>query len=328
MNIFLVTSPFQLINAIEAKRKFNCKNNILILRDEKTNLGKSQIDSILSLDSWDYVLKLGRRSKFFSLVFTILKCKLIIKRREINNFFFADYSAWRTNVLLENLPAKNEIMIDDGLLTVREYNSKIKPNKCIESPKKYNKLLALLNLKQPRNIHPSNNLKIFTLFEISDERIIKNELSSFSGKENNHPEENKDFIVFIGQARTNEAGMYVNDYTTLISKITKNRKTYYFPHRNEDASLEKYISRLKHVTYCHNSLPIEAELITKKITPTEIYGIGSTALVTLSHIFPKTKIYNINVETSLYINEAYGNTFKEVNHSIPLETLNYPKDLK
>lgn len=219
-------------------------------------------------------------------------------------------------------------MIDDGLLTVREYNSKIKPKKCIGSLKKYNFLLGLLNLKPPRDIYPSNNLKIFTLFEISDERVIKNGLSSFSGKENNLSIENKDFIVFIGQARTNEAGMRVNDYTTLISKVTKNRKTYYFPHRNEDPSLEKYISRLKHVTYCHNSLPIEAELITKKITPQEIYGIGSTALVTLSHIFPKSKIYNINVEISLYINEAYGNNFKEVNHSIPLKTLNYPKDLK
>ncbi|POC49413.1 hypothetical protein CRN45_12975 [Vibrio vulnificus] len=328
MNIFLVTSPLQLINAIEAKNKFNCKNNILILRNEKTNLGKTQIDSILSLDNWDCVIRLGRRSKLFSIIFTILKCKLIIKRREINNFFFADYSAWRTNVLLENLPAKNEIMIDDGLLTVREYNSKIKPKKCIGSLKKYNFLLGLLNLKPPRDIHPSNNLKIFTLFEISDERVIKNGLSSFSGKENNLSIENKDFIVFIGQARTNEAGMRVNDYTTLISKVTKNRKTYYFPHRNEDSSLEKDISRLKHVIYCHNSLPIEAELITKKITPQEIYGIGSTALVTLSHIFPKSKIYNINVEISLYINEAYGNTFKEVNHSIPLKTLNYPKDLK
>ncbi|WP_146030936.1 hypothetical protein [Vibrio vulnificus] len=262
----MVTSPLQLINAIEAKNKFNCKNNILILRNEKTNLGKTQIDSILSLDNWDYVIRLGRRSKLFSIIFTILKCKLIIKRREINNFFFADYSAWRTNVLLENLPAKNEIMFDDGLLTVREYNSKIKPKKCIGSLKKYNFLLGLLNLKPPRDIYPSNNLKIFTLFEISDERVIKNGLSSFSGKENNLSIENKDFIVFIGQARTNEAGMRVNDYTTLISKVTKNRKTYYFPHRNEDSSLEKYISRLKHVIYCHNSLPIEAELITKKST--------------------------------------------------------------
>lgn len=86
MNIFLVTSPFQLINAIEAKKKFNCKDNILILRDEKSNLGKSQIDYILSLDSWDHVIKLGRRNKFISLVFTIKKCKSIIKRREINNF--------------------------------------------------------------------------------------------------------------------------------------------------------------------------------------------------------------------------------------------------
>ncbi|WP_369435823.1 hypothetical protein [Vibrio cidicii] len=42
--------------------------------------------------------------------------------------------------------------------------------------------------------------------------------------EKNHPIENKDFIVFIGQARTNEAGMYIDDYTNLISKVTKNRK--------------------------------------------------------------------------------------------------------
>ncbi|MBE4579085.1 hypothetical protein BOO32_16265 [Vibrio navarrensis] len=66
----------------------------------------------------------------------------------------------------------------------------------------------------------------------------------------------------------------------------------------------------------------------KNINIKEIYGIGSTALVTLLSLIPDAKIYNINFDISSYINTSFGENFLEINPFVNSSTytLIYPKD--
>lgn len=329
MNIFLVTSPLQLLNAIEARIEFNCQNNILILREEKTNTGRKQIKSILTLKEWDHIIYLPRRNKVLSTLLVMSKVKKITTNSKIENFFFADYSAWRTNVFLNNFHAEKEIMIDDGVLTLREYESKIKNCKLLFSNKKYNFIFNLLRFSPPRDISPSKRLHIFTIFDLekSEIPIIKNKLSFIKSKAKKHNNEER-YSVFIGQAHVNEKGIRIKDYEDTINYIASKSKIYYFPHRTESKEVERKIRKIKNVVYVRPVFPIEIELMNKNINIKEIYGIGSTALVTLSSLIPDAKVYNINFDISSYINTSFGENFLEINPFVNSSTytLIYPKD--
>ncbi|KGK10133.1 hypothetical protein EA26_01920 [Vibrio navarrensis] len=67
-------------------------------------------------------------------------------------------------MFLNNFHAEKEIMIDDGgVLTLREYKSKIKNYKLLFSNKKYNFIFNLLRFSPPRDIFPSKRF-IYSLF--------------------------------------------------------------------------------------------------------------------------------------------------------------------
>ncbi|MBE4598331.1 hypothetical protein BOO30_18385 [Vibrio navarrensis] len=105
-------------------------------------------------------------------------------------------------------------------------------------------------------------------------------------------------------------------------------KFYYFPHRTESKEVERKILKIKNVVYVRPVFPIEIELMNKNINIKEIYGIGSTALVTLLSLIPDAKIYNINFDISSYINTSFGENFLEINPFVNSSTytLIYPKD--
>ena len=65
MNLFLVTSPFQLLCAIEAKSQYSAVNNILVLREEKSLTSAAQMKLLLNKSEWDHILYLGRKSKIW-----------------------------------------------------------------------------------------------------------------------------------------------------------------------------------------------------------------------------------------------------------------------
>ncbi|MDK2702069.1 hypothetical protein QO226_19245, partial [Vibrio vulnificus] len=119
MNLFLVTSPLQLLCAIEAKHHFRTSNNILIVREEKSQSAVRQMRVLLDKSEWDHVIFIGRKSKVWEARKLHSKLKSIHNSLSFLYIFYADYSAWRTNVLLNNIEVKHEVMFDDGVGTVR-----------------------------------------------------------------------------------------------------------------------------------------------------------------------------------------------------------------
>lgn len=90
MNLFFVSSPFQLINAMEAISYYKCKNNILILREQENILAESHIDNIIEYNDWDTIIRLPKKSKpsiYPRLVSLLKKIKKINPSMSFTNVF-------------------------------------------------------------------------------------------------------------------------------------------------------------------------------------------------------------------------------------------------
>lgn len=326
MNLFLVTSPFQLICAIEAKNQFQSVRNILILRLEKTLISQQQMTLLLNPDDWDHIIYLGRRSKVWELRKLISNLKKIQPNLSFQRLFYADYSAWRTAVLLNNISVEQEIMIDDGVGTIREFVDKIHPEKHVSRNKKSRDLiLRLCGLNSPRVIFPRENFSFFTFFTLNDCRfpIVENQFYTLRKQlSTNTCFDANGKIGFIGQGMVAIKGIEIDVYCELLERLLMKhpKGIVYFPHRTECEMVKTRLKNIPNLEYHNSSLPLELEIGTKQIKLSALYGIASTAAVTVERIYPDIPVWDVEVPIENYVIEEFGRNFHTVSH-----TLNIPK---
>lgn len=325
MNLFLVTSPFQLICAIEAKKHYGAKENILLLREEKMPSAKAQMRLLLNKEEWEYIIFLGRRSKVWEARKLQYRLKKINPSLKFESIFYADYSAWRTAVLLNNITTEREVMIDDGVGTIREYREKIQPELHVSRNKSSrDKLLKLVGLKPPRLIYPRRGFSFFTFFELSDSRfpieenqlsVLKQRLNTMQCFSDNAP------AGFIGQGMVAEKGISLDSYCHLIGKLLEKHPqgVMYFPHRTEADFVRQRLQTMTGLIYHQSKLPLELELAVERIQLSAIYGIASTAEVTLEKIYPEIPVFDIEIPTKYYLIEEFGQNFIDVAKELSLK---------
>ncbi|CED70233.1 putative uncharacterized protein [Aliivibrio wodanis] len=330
MNIFLTTSPLQLICAIEAKSTYNTINNILIIRDEKSNSGKKQIHELLDKNEWDHVIHLKRSNKIWNTSKIIWALKKINPSLNFENFFLADYFAWRSNVILNNISITNEIIIDDGINTIQTYNYLLSKNNETHRNKFLRDLLmSLIGIKKPRLIYPRDNLSLFTIFELekSHIKVINNNFLQLKNKLDSHNtyKENEK-VGFIGQGLVNSRGMNIDDYLSLIKCVIKKHPNgiIYFPHRSEPLEVQCKIKEIDNVIYHQSKRPLEFEIAKENIKLSAIYGITSAASFTINKIYKDLPVFDIVVPVSMYGMSQLGTSLQSLQQYIALPIADLP----
>ncbi len=284
-NLFVVRSPLQLINAIEAKEHFKTKNNILLLMNNNPNDHK-QLDTVLKLSTWDEIVhyKPQTGSTFRQQI------KLIrsMMKRSYEYVFSGDYGTVN-QVMLANLSVEDIYLIDDGTMSIEIH-------KKLQDPEKvsYSKKLKLLryrffglqtSIKQTINFFTCYNLHI-----INNEKIVQNEYQ---------------YLQSIFKPKTNEAGityllgqnldnnwMKQGRYISYLRHIQEhfNTKIIYMPHRHEVITDELQALFDENFILQHNTIPIEIYFLEKGIYPKHIISFTSSALFNLQKIYKQARI--------------------------------------
>jgi hypothetical protein len=307
MNLFFVSSPFQLICAMEALAYYKCKSNLLVIRDQENDLAEKHVSKIICKDDWDFIIKLPKKPKKFSLPRMpdlLNKIKKIKPDMTFDKVFFAEYSTWRIAVILANVHADREIMFDDGTLTLFEFENKIKNKKVVNVSRPKKELsLRLLGYKRSRLIKPHANFEMFTFFNISspDTTISQNFFTRLISTYNLGNVFSSDGnIIFIGDGGTKRM-LNLDKYKESLVQLcatNSNKKVYYFPHRNEPNTVRKLISEVKGLEYVNSLLPIEMQIQQVSEGVSAIYGFYSSALYSLSTIYTNIPLYTRKLENS------------------------------
>ncbi|MCF8780179.1 alpha-2,8-polysialyltransferase family protein [Vibrio sp. IRLE0018] len=298
MNLFFISTPFQALNAFEAIRKYNCKDNIVVIRELESSDADQKLLNLLHRYDWLDIITLPRKSSG-------IKPRLIrllgsLKRTNTNltfdNVFYAEYPSRHIETVLANINILyNEVMFDDGTWTLRAYETHLKKQAKTEgSSLKRSLTLNLFGYKAPRPRSPGQNFNLFTIFDIQDKNItiIKNSLDVLKSEILATPSIiDEKIIAFIGDGGT-DLGLNLDSYCRYIEQIsTKGVKVVYFPHRNEKQHVKDRISLINNLQYATNSKgSIELELAKFKNIEA-IYGFYSTALFSLSKLYPKISIF-------------------------------------
>ncbi|KAB0287450.1 glycosyltransferase 52 family protein [Vibrio fortis] len=301
MNLFLVTSPFQYICAEEALNTYKTEDNILLLVNQASEPGITQERKLVTREKWQHIIEIPRTNRSEHVPKAIKKIKSILQGKTLEHFFHAEYSAWRTKLIIKNLPLKKEVYFDDGTLTINEYEELIRPRTPYYRPRFLQDIKIRFYGCQPiGKLKQSSNLELFTIFNIkdSDHKIVKNDLSILKERftiRNLYNEAAP--IGFIGQGaighkRRKTIEQYVSELEFFINNHGK--EIIYFPHRTESEELKSRISQLKGVKYHYSSLPLEAELLAENIQLSGLVGITSTVQFTSKILFPEMPIYNLN----------------------------------
>lgn len=303
MNLFFVSSPFQLINAIEAKHYYNCSDqfNILVILEPSEDISKVHLSSILKLSQWSQVITLSRnrtsleKPRLVKLIQTISQYNASLR---FNHIFYAEYSSRRIATILGNCTASGkEVLIDDGAYLLDEFIT-INSGKVItHSNFRRTVALKLFGLKPPRKIYPRKNFEIFTIFDLKTTEIsvMKNQLSFIKDIiSNKKPSSSSSHVViFIGSGHANKE-LNIDRYTATIKTLQNKYPTHsiiYFPHRNESIETKKKIENsINNITYYHSDYPVE--LAISELGGVEaVYGYYSTALYTLSKLLSPIDVY-------------------------------------
>ena len=297
-NIFIVSSPLQLMNAIEATNYFKTNNNILLLLYTDNTKVLNQMKKLLGFVDWHIIKYISIPQKIIDKLLFVNSIHNSLKdiiKEKIDKLFVGEYRSDHVTHIVNTLTNKNIYLLDDGLAQLdyhKEMNTKSHKVRKFVYKALFYKLQKI-------------NYTFFTIFDIQNEKIIKNNYSFF--KKNISDKQIDNSIYFISQPLVELEIISEENHRKLLSKIInfyKRKKFIYIMHRREDIEHVKKLSNELNFEYKILENLIELEMINAKSVPLEFATFFSTAIVTLPN-FIKISNYRVFQIDKSYLNKKY-----------------------
>lgn len=294
-NLFVLRSPLQIINAMEAINHFSLENNIAVVIYNRLDSNTKQMKILLETAKFDQIIHIEEvlRSKYFKYVKLIKELK-----KQKYNYLFVGELGISYKIIIANTVKEKVFLLDDGTATIEYYNKFIRHNK-------YNKY----NFREIRFIFSGLKFKVkdkvnlFTYFDLESAHgidVIKNNLSYLKSNYIKEAKKDNDIIYFIGQPV--DGFMDIDFYKKSIEELIKrfNKRVIYIPHRSEGQEQQDNLSSIdsQQFTIKKPDMPLELYFLENGIYPTHIISYLSTALITLGVIYEECKVDFIKIPAS------------------------------
>jgi len=295
-NLFIVKTPLQIINTIEAINHFNLTNNILIIVSDKNNKNSKQMKNLIQLYSWDDVIIIDAKMSYFKDIDTIKK----LKEHEYDYIFFARFGSIQ-RLIISNTKKNNLYYFDDGMETTTMYNKLLVTNKINKFDSRQFARIRFILAGLRINIKDTINL--FTYFDLKpfgESKVILNKLDYFR---NNYLKSDivDHNIYLLGQPLFEKniikEKIYIDSLKNVIDNTDKN--IIYILHKGEDINSKVKSLENNKFTILNIDIPIELYFLENKIEPQHIISFFTTAFFTLKMFYPKATF------ESIYLSEEY-----------------------
>jgi len=291
-NIFIVASPLQLLNSIEACSHFKTRNNVLILIKTQDKNNILQMENLLGIFHWDKIISIELpQTNLQRLLFsTTVKNKLQdLIQDHIEKVFVGEFRSDHITHIVNYLNAKKTYLVDDGT-AVLFYDIYIKRTfKTTVRAFFYKLFYYKLNII---------DFTFFTIFDLKEKQIVKNNYKYIKNIFQEKKYENS--VFFIGQPLVELGMINENNYKLQIKKILQsyeNKKFIYILHRRQNEKFIKKLSLELGFEYKRLEQLIELEMVLTSTIPSDFATFYSTAIVTLPKLIDncKFKAFKINI---------------------------------
>lgn len=310
-NLYIVSTPLQLLGAIEAQHHFKTQNNVLVILFYLIGDGKN-INQLFKLsETFPYSKLITYQNNNGVNLKSYLRYLDELSKYQYHYTFFG-YGTPIYRRMVANIKYKKLYLLDDGVhaITVHSQVSNTKGTdtgfSLTKEPKNYRKNLRNIvyftkGIKKDCELKDLNFFTMFNLEQYND--VITHNFSyvrSIFMKSN----KSDDKVYILGQplkkAMKMETSTYIEYLTEILYKFQDKDKVY-IPHRTETISEELgYLLFQNKVLILHINSPIELFFMNHGINPIYIYSFMSSALFTIQKMFPDSKPKYIEIDTSPY----------------------------
>ena len=322
MDVFVASTPFQLISCTEARNHFDSRHyRLLVVRpDNKTT--RSQIAYLLDAFGWD------RKSVvWFSKLTFYLKLPGVLRRllkQPIDTLFIGNRGSWLHEIFYVSLKFKALIFLDDGIgstvLYYRDARAQHFKSRISEGKKR---LLGCLGLSMKSGFQ-DGTLTFFSCFPLADcgnIRVIQHDFPVFrhrfglvkgQGRNNGGP-----LVGYLGQRHgKSELRLQLSRHLqTLARRHPHPARIVYLMHRKQTLEPIGDILKAAGAEAHRNELPIEIEVALTTTGYQAFYGFTSTALFTLKMLFPSLDVYQIedpSVSAAVHYPDEMADLFRRI----------------
>ncbi len=330
-NVFLVKTPLQLLNAIEARYYYKLKGEscvLILMADRKSQIqlaGMARMSGewgsvvdlncvpvffenpLTNINKHSFLNKIWRLKLLRRSFFYVWRLNRISEFLGEVNYFFVGYERYIYMKHLVNITAhKKTVLLDDGNATLQLAKERSKGLSDGRSVLLKSRIKLFLK-KNIQKINDSNydRLEFFTIYDISpgvQDSVVRNNFEHLRSDVMFFKKTNE--IYFIGSPISESGIISQCEYLNHLKKVRnfyKSSEFIYISHRREsEGNLEKISreidSRVERFDY-----PIEYQLSVMETRPLIMASFISSALDSCSLIFGDTmKIiaFKLNLETS------------------------------
>ncbi|MEO5603137.1 MAG: hypothetical protein ABIR06_19600 [Cyclobacteriaceae bacterium] len=310
INLFLISTPLQLINVIEAKRELNIpdEHSVAIFITYSSNL--ITLKKIINGSQWkemhfidDDIESLRKHEKNFKnrkilpvikkAIANLAKIKSLIRKfKEVDRLIVGYYLGMENLHMMNNIRYKSLYLLDDGIATIevnerRKNNTSFLKNQSIEFYLKtwFKKYIFGYKLSHPTSVN------FFTIYDIAvgpNDSIVKHNYTEV--KKLIKGLEKTDEVFFLGQPLSEIHPEIVTEETYLhylreIKKYFSKSNLVYIPHRDELPDKCSRIEKTLSIPIKRLDLPIELFLLNQIKKPCLLSGFITSALPNCKEIF-------------------------------------------
>lgn len=333
-NLFLVTSPFQFLNAIEARAHFAETDATLVLLHSADSKNNSQLMQMFDAEHWEEVEIVASRIG----IVTYLKAMRLLSglratQTAWNRIFIGEYNSHTFHTFCQNLDAKQLFNLDDGVSTIelqRQVFSKsthsLAPDRGVKYFLKY-LIKALFGLNE--NNHKVVKFDLYTCFDLAEhpgQTVIENRYE-FLSRSIDKFEIRSNVVYFYGSSISEKGIMSFESEVALLDRVKihfekRGRKLLYIPHRLD--SLLK-LAAIRKLNIPVNPLDWTAEIepLFSRELPGQISSFFSTALYTLGKIYRYKSIVAFRIPEQLLLSrqEAINKLYDEYERHMTIVNL-------
>ena len=309
ISLYSVSSPLQLLAAMEAANRIPAAKHILLIRtvNEERAQHMQQMNSLLSLYAWDEILY-WPRFKEKSLAGRIQATSFIRRlarryRDQCKNFLYGGFGWVKNHSLRSLLEPENVYMLDDGTATIHQHKAYL--SKGVKLTSKVTNLYSnrgirswLTNLLYPIDQDRINgSITIFTSFDIQENqeagvRVLKHSFE-FIGQSSAEKQYSGSSAFYFGSPLSEKKLMDSTDEIEHIGAVyryysDKQVGLIYVSHRDDSEEKLKALERLG-IEHINLDMPAELYFATEEELPLHVASSSSTALHNVTRICREIK---------------------------------------
>lgn len=326
-SVSIVSTPLQLINAVEYIQYSQCKHNTLII-DGRTVSRNIQLKSLLQFSIYKNVFDhvfctniSGFRFFFIDLIYSKLLLLFLVRFHKYDKYIVGNYHSLLHKYLINKgkqiRGISQIVVVDDGMVSLSY--PRIRQQECQSGicDKSYEggRLLKIVFYNKFKYI-PHTAIVFFSCYNLqffTDDKLIANNWRYFSNNYQ-HTEKSYDFQIYdkiiVGQPFIQLKILSENNYRSVISRIVG----------NTDVSKVLYVSHPAENEYPFSCLginiikiPFPIECMVKLIKPSsEVFGVASSALINIKLLNPTMKVVACDISSLISKGSDFWGTLQSI----------------